>query len=605
MGETVLECARRLGIDLVSLCGGKGRCRSCKVRCQDGRLPKPTPEEVACFTPEELGNGWRLACRTCPLSDCRFIVPMESITLEQRLQIEGAEVDLKDLDPPVHSFDCALEPPSIQRPVSDADNLSDALDDNAPDSFDLFVLKELPAVLRRCDWHVRSTLREGELICVDAMNTPTLGLAVDLGTTKIAGYLLDLETGKRLSAKGVLNPQISRGEDIIARIHEASHSQEEPGRMAEMARDALMSLAKDLCAEAGISPRNIMETVIVGNTAMHHLILGLPVGSLAQSPFVPAVRGELLIKARDMGLDFAPGSFVYFPPNIAGFVGSDHTAALVAIVEECTKETSILLDIGTNTEISLISEERILCVSCASGPAFEGYHIQHGVRATAGAIEKISIDRASVVFRTIGDVAPIGICGSGILDAVSQLYRAGVLEKGGRIRERSHPRVTRKGDRLEFLLVREGEKGGCPEITVTQKDIREVQLGKAAIRAALSVLLKHASVPETSIRKVFIGGAFGSYIDVPNAIGIGLLPKLPLDRFHQVGNAAGRGAVSLLVSSTRRKKVREMLERATYLELAAMPEFNASFIHACGLDPYEHDPGLSDPGNAVEEVASC
>ena len=356
--------------------------------------------------------------------------------------------------------------------------------------------------------------------------------------------------------------------------------------MADLVREALMTLAEDLCARAGAKTGDILEAVIVGNTAMHHLVLGLPVRQLALSPFVPSVRGALNVKARDMGLDFAPGAYVYFPPNIAGFVGADHIAVLTATAREKSPENVLVLDIGTNTEISLITRGKITSVSCASGPAFEGYHIRDGMRASPGAIEKIYLGDGDVRYKTIDDAKPIGICGSGILDAVSQLYRAGVLDGGGRMLKESHDRLLEKNGRLEFVLVPKQGDLNDPEISITQKDVREVQLGKAAIQAAIQTLMEGEGISGEDIHKVIIAGAFGSYIDISNAMAIGLLPSLPLNRFHQVGNAAGTGARLFLLSCAKRKEAGDLLSRITYLELAGTPKFAKTFTRACSLEPY-------------------
>jgi uncharacterized 2Fe-2S/4Fe-4S cluster protein (DUF4445 family) len=398
-----------------------------------------------------------------------------------------------------------------------------------------------------------------------------------------------LETGKTLAAKGIMNPQISRGEDIITRINFAIRSRTGQKLLADLIKDALMSLAQDLCAETSTETPDILEAVIVGNTAMHHLMLGLPVRQLALAPFVPGVRGDLNVKAREIGLHFAPGAYLYFPPNIAGFVGADHVAALMATAGEWAHGIVVVFDIGTNTEISLIARGKITSVSCASGPAFEGYHISAGVRAAPGAIEKVSLRRGAIHYRTIDDAEPLGICGSGILDSVAQLFLAGVLDASGRMLKGSHPRVVAKSGRLEFILVSQGERRRDRAISITQKDVREVQLGKAAIQAALRILLSQAGISEREIDRVIIAGAFGSYIDISNAVAIGMLPRLPLNRFHQVGNAAGTGARMMLVSAAKRREVQDMLQRIDYLELAGMAQFADAFTSACTLGPYHRE----------------
>ena len=588
-GENLLDCAHRLGIELVSLCGGIGKCKGCKIRVMEGRFSEVTSAEQKAFTEEELESGWRLACQVYPQKDCRVYVPPESLGTQQRFQVEGRDVEVP-LDSPIKSFACKLEPPSLMKSVADAENLLEKISAPGPVHPDIRVLRDLSTRLREWNWNLTAHIKNRELIAVGPTGSRPFGLAVDLGSTKIAGYLIGLDTGERLTSQAITNPQISKGEDIITRINFAVRSPDGRALLANLVRKGLMKLAGDLCAEAGAETGDILDAVIVGNTAMHHLMLGLPVRQLALSPFVLAVSGDLNVKARDIGLDFAPGAQVYFPPNIAGFVGADHVATLTATAGEWGKGNKMVIDIGTNTEISLIAREKITSVSCASGPTFEGYHIKDGMRASPGAIEKIYIGSEGIRYKTIDDAEPIGICGSGILDAVSQLYLSGVLDKGGRIQKGSHSRVVEKNGRLEFILVPQEEDRRGPEISITQKDVREIQLGKAAIQATIEILMEGEAISPKEIDKVIIAGAFGSYIDISNAIAIGMLPSLPLNRFLQVGNAAGIGAKLFLLSSAKRKAVGDLLSRIKYIELASTPEFNKAFIRACLLEPYHLNP---------------
>ena len=584
-GETLLNCARRLGVELASLCGGTGKCNGCRVRVLEGDLSEVTPAEQEVFAAEELAGGWRLACQTCPHSDCKVDVPPECMRAQQRLQVEGRKIEILP-DSPIRAVACTLEAPSLAKPVADAENLLEKLDAFGVADFDINLLRNLSNRLREWNWRLTAHLRDRELIAISPPGSRSTGLAVDLGSTKIAGYLIDLESGKKLAARGIMNPQISHGEDIITRINFAIRDPDGQKLMADLIKDALMRLVRDLCSEAGTATGDILEAVIVGNTAMHHLALGFPVRQLALSPFVPGVRGDLNVKAREIGLDFAAGAYVYFPANIAGFVGADHVAALTATAGEWAHGNVIVLDIGTNTEISLIAGGKITSVSCASGPAFEGYHISSGVRAAPGAIEKVSLWSGDIHYQTIDDGEPIGICGSGILDSVSQLFLAGVLDAGGRMQKGAHHRVVEKSGRLEFILVPRGDRGRDTAISITQKDVREVQLGKAAIQAALGILLSQAGISEKEIDRVVIAGAFGSYIDISNAIAIGMLPGLPLNKFRQVGNAAGTGARLLLLSAAKRLEVRDFLKRINYLELGGRPQFTKAFTSACMLGPF-------------------
>jgi uncharacterized 2Fe-2S/4Fe-4S cluster protein (DUF4445 family) len=354
--------------------------------------------------------------------------------------------------------------------------------------------------------------------------------------------------------------------------------------LRQAAVGGLNRLAEELCTEAGVTPGDVVEAVVVGNTAMHHLLLGLPTEQLALSPFVPAVSKELSLKARDVGLALAPGAYVYLPPNIAAFVGADHVAMLLATAEEWRGTCAIVLDIGTNTEITLtLPDGTMRSVSCPSGPAFEGYHIGSGMRATEGAIEQIHIGADWVSLQVIGGRMPVGICGSGIVDALGQLHLAGVLSPNGRIELDSHPRVREADGRREFVLVPEDAATGQRAIPVTQEDVREILLAKAAIQTGIDVLLADTGFAPAELERIVIAGAFGSYLDVANAVAIGMLPPLPLERFRQVGNAAGMGAKLALTSRTIRAQARELRTSIDYIELAGYPRFARRYADSCRL----------------------
>jgi len=585
--ESLLACARRLGVGISSVCGGKGTCHSCKVQVLSGAVSKPTPNELEAFTSQELKKGWRLACQTYPLSDCKLTVPPESMTTTQRVQVEGLEVKVPP-EPSVQAYRTQMKAPSLSAPDADADRLLRTLNQQYQlncGKLDLNVLRVLSTQIRSWNWEFQAVVRNDEVIALLPWPSHQLGLAIDLGTTKIAGYLVNLNDGRTLAAKGVMNPQISQGEDIISRITGVVHSPDDGVLLQKLAVEAINKLCADLCAEANASTEEIVEAVVVGNTAMHHLFLGLPVRQLALSPFVPAVSRAVDFKAGDLGLHIAPGAYVHLLPNIAGFVGADHVAMLLATEASLTKGPIVALDIGTNTEVSLIHDGKITSTSCASGPAFEGGHIKYGMRAATGAIERLRIADDIVQYQTIDGAPPIGICGSGILDALSQLYLAKAIDEGGRIMD-NHPRVrTYKGQR-EFILVSKEERGGKPAITITQHDVRELQLAKAAIRSGIQALLEANDCPEDKIKQVIIAGAFGTYINVASAVTIGMLPSLPLNRFRQAGNAAGMGAKMALVSLTKRAEAQTVASRVKYIELASAPGFEQAFIQASYLGQY-------------------
>jgi len=583
-GQSLLEAARQLGVDLVSICGGRGLFHCCKVQILSGTVSEPTPIEREAFSSQELGEGYRLACQTYPTSDLKLRVPPESLTAPQRTQVEGLGVAISP-EPPVRAYQVRLPPPSLSDLQADAERLRETLKrQHGVDcrTIDIEVLRDLSARLRSWNWRAQASVRGDELVAISPWSARQLGLAVDLGTTKIAGYLMDLSNGQTLAAKGIMNPQIAYGEDVITRIARTRESPAEAARLQELAVGALNRLAADLCAEVGAELEEIIEAVVVGNTAMHHLLLCLPVEQLASSPYVPAVREALDVKARDMGLRIAPGAYVHLLPNIAGFVGADHVAMLLATDVWRAEGVVLALDIGTNTEVALMSAGEITSVSCASGPAFEGAHIKHGMRAANGAIEHLRLADDRIEYQTIGRAPPAGLCGSGILDAVAQLYLAGVLDESGRMSD-NHPRVRISEGQREFVLISEEERDGRPAITITQHDVRELQLAKGAIRAGIQALLQAKGRSEEEIERVIVAGAFGTYIDVASAVAIGMVPQLPLNRFRQVGNAAGMGAKLALISRSKRIEAQDIAHRVHYIELAAAPDFQEIFTQAMCL----------------------
>jgi uncharacterized 2Fe-2S/4Fe-4S cluster protein (DUF4445 family) len=585
--ESFLACARRLGIGINSICGAEGTCHACKVQVISGTVSTPTRNERKAFTTRELKDGWRLACQTYPASECKIAVPAESMTTPQRVQVEGLEVKVSP-EPSVRVYRLELTAPSLEAPQADADRLLKALNRQHKlrcAKIDIGALRTISDQLRSWRWKSRAVVRKREVIAIVPPKSRQLGLAIDLGTTKVAGYLVDLSEGRTLVAKGIMNPQISYGEDIISRISTVVHSLDNAAALQKLAVEAINELCTDLCAEADAKPEEILEAVVVGNTAMHHLFLRLPVKQLALSPFVPVISRALELRAGELGLTIAPGAYVHLLPNIAGFVGADHVAMLLATDAWQAKETTVALDIGTNTEVSLIHKGKIVATSCASGPAFEGGHIRYGMRAATGAIERLRIDGDRIHYQTIDGAAPVGICGSGILDALAQLYVAKIINEGGRIID-NRPRVrTYKGQR-EFILVSKEERKGKPAITITQHDVRELQLAKAAIRTGIQILLETSGCAEDDIKQVIIAGAFGTYIDISSAVAIGMLPPLPLNHFRQVGNAAGMGAKLALISQVQRAKAQAIVSRVSYIQLASSPGFQPTFMQASYLGRY-------------------
>ncbi len=514
-GVTLLEAAREGGLGLLSVCGGAGLCDSCRVRIVRGDVSSVTPHERDALTAEDLAAGYRLACQVTVHGDAVVDVPAESIGTEQRLQLESDDELLPD------------------------DSLS----------------------------HAEETCGE------------RLGLAVDIGTTKIAAYLVDLASSRTIAAEGTINPQVTHGEDVISRIAYADRTAGGAATLHALAVQALCGLVDRLCATSRTRREAVTEVVLVGNTVMHHLACGLPVASLGRAPYAPVVTNSLTLAARDLGLNVATDARVYLPPNLAGYIGADHVAVLIAVGPPASGRTRLVIDIGTNTEISLIAGDRIVSCSCASGPAFEGAHIGCGMRAVTGAIERVRIIGTEVRCQTIGGAAPIGICGSGVLDAVAELARHGALDRHGAFR-RNHPLVACRGKDLTFVLAGGAATGHNRELVLTRHDVTEIQLAKAAIRTGIDLLLARTGIGAGAIDEVVVAGAFGSYIDLGSARRIGMLPNLPAERFRQVGNAAGAGARQLLRSRERRQAAEMLAARVEHLDLSRDSRFTETFAAA-------------------------
>lgn len=577
----LLDIARETGVGLKSLCGGKGKCGKCKVMVNPAN--EPTAIEKKLLTQDEIDEGYRLACRTTIRENTQVYVPPSSITEEQRLQTWGKEIKVKPF-PPVRKFFLELTKATLSDVRPDLQRIKEELNRKynvKVDSVDFEVLNIIGPTLRDSDWSITAIVRGSEIIGVEPgdRTKKSLGIAIDLGTTKIAFYLVDLLTGKSISIYGITNPQIAYGEDVLSRIHYAGSTRTNLKKLKSEVLKAINLAIKKICRESKVKREDILEATIVGNTAMHHIFLGFPVKQLGLAPFTMATNDPLEIKAREIGLEISPGGYLYFPPPIAGFVGSDHLAMLIASEIETKKGNLIAIDIGTNTEIALKTKEKIISCSCASGPAFEGAHIRYGMRAAPGAIERVNIDSKSLSVKvsTIKDKSPVGICGSGILDAISEMLRVGIIDSSGKINSGyKGVRKIKRGKSLEFLLAKEKRQ----KITITQQDVSEIQLAKGAIRTGIEILLEETGLKAQDIDGVIVAGAFGTYIDPLKAVRIGMFPEIDIGKFNQVGNAAGIGAKAILISKKLREQASQLAKKVEYLELATHSNFFEHFTSA-------------------------
>jgi uncharacterized 2Fe-2S/4Fe-4S cluster protein (DUF4445 family) len=570
--ETLFQSARRHGVRIVGACGGRGTCGSCVVRIDAGEVSHVNGENIN-------RRKWQRACQLSARSDCTIEVAPRSLAPVVRAEADTGTRERLPLQSAVRGRDLTLPAASLQDTLSDHDRVLRALGDSEA-SIDLAAAKQLPELLRAeahaASWSLRIFERAGELIGFAPAGTPMLGLAIDLGTTNAAGFLIDLESGERLASLGLENPQVAWGADLVSRLNHAVGGETQAQELHNAAVEVINALAHDLCFSVGRSALEILDVTICGNTAMHHLLLDLPVRQLGRAPFVAAVRGGVDLKARELGLNLAPGAWVHVAPNVGGFVGGDHVTALLATEDSWSEcNTALVMDIGTNTEISLIHEGLFSSASAPSGPALEGGHIGCGMRAAEGAIERVRIEDGRLQVETIGGKKAIGLCGSGVLDTLATLHGGGLVNDQGRLAP-AHKDIVKEGKKRAVQLA----KG----VLFTQEDVRAVQLAKAAIRTATELLLDEAGLEEEAIERFIIAGAFGSYIDIESGIRIGLFPDLPRERFCQVGNAAGVGIRQMLASSRARARAKHLAESCRTMELSSRSDFQKRFLHHIGFN---------------------
>lgn len=582
-GTSILNAARLAGVEVSALCGGKGTCGACKVQTISGEFSLPAPQENHLLQPAELKNHTRLACLTQILSDCKVHFPPESLAALQRLQLEGTQNTISPR-PAVQRVEIDLSPSLNQSKQSDLERVREAiivqgfLHTDIPGD----MTPKLTTILQENNGRVSAVMDGQQLVTFLPPRQNMLGLAVDLGTTKIAAYLVDLQTGETLASAGALNPQVAYGEDVISRIQYVDEHPDGGKTMQNAVVQGINTLTMELTSEINRATIDILDCVIAGNTAMHHLLAGLPVHNLGTAPYHPSLVESMRLPAREIGVELAPNASLYLPPNVAGFMGGDHIAMLLATRVRHTLKTVVALDIGTNTEISLLHKGRHLACSCASGPAFEGAHIGHGLRAVPGAIERVFIGEDDINVQTIGGTPAIGLCGSGILDAVAELRRTGMIDARGSF-NKNELRFARSSGKTELILVPASQSGNHRDITINREDVQEIQLAKAAIRSGIEVLLRQAGIQADDIDQFLIAGAFGTFLDVANCQRIGMFPPLPIERFRQVGNAAGSGAREMLLSITMREEAERILEKIEYVELTTVKDYVDFYMEAISL----------------------
>ena len=569
-GRTVLELLVEAGYDLPAVCGGEGRCGKCLVRVVEGTLTPPDEEERRLLSASRLAAGWRLACRARALGRVELTWEGTRRPPEKGLGLSGRNLPLA---PAVKREKITLSPAPKRQ--GDWERFTAALGLSiAPDPWACWGLK---GGLGRREGEIEVLGGEGRFYGPAAPGR-LLGAFVDLGTTTVVAGLADLEEGELLALRAAFNAQRAFGADVLSRLGHALTGPEGARALKERLQAQVGAMLAGLLGEVGAGPANLADLVVVGNAAMEHLFLGFDVGGLAVLPFTPLHQGGLAVPAAVLDLPAHPAARVYFPPNLAGFVGADTVAGIVATDLLARPGPSLLVDLGTNGELVLVHGEKVLACSTAAGPAFEGAGISCGLPAVAGAINRVELGVDGLAWQTVADAPPRGLCGSGLIDAVAALLAAGAVEASGRLRPEASPVLAgsfREGP--EGLAVALARTEAGEEIRLTQADIRRLQLAKGAIATGVRLLCRAAGITPGELREVLLAGAFGLHLRPESAVRIGLLPGIPAAKVRAVGNVAAEGARLLLLHAPLRREAEALVGRVEVLELAAEPDFQTVF----------------------------
>lgn len=592
-GTTIFHAAAWLGQPVESTCGGRGTCGKCKVKIVRGPSPV-TPADLQHLDAIAIEGGWRLSCQAEVREETTVEVPRLLGTPKTAMFGVGRQVVL---DPNVHKVHLRLTPPELHDQASDLARLTAALHAAGfAVTADLPMLRALPGALRAAEFDVTAVLCGADLVAIEPGDTTRAlyGAAFDLGTTTIVGTLLDLATGAAVAVSSSLNAQAVHGGDVLSRISHTMGHREGLAELQALAARTIDAVLGDLSDKAAVPRDQIYEITIAGNCTMQHLLLGIDPEPISVTPFAPTIARGLTVRADALGLRTHPNGRVYLFPHLGAYVGGDIVAGLLASALPRGRAVRLFVDVGTNGEIALGSAARTVSTAAPAGPAFEGAEIACGMRATRGAIEGVRIGEQEVSLQVIGDAPPAGLCGSGLIDAVAQLYRRGLLDATGRLRSAPEVAATVPADlaaRLvtidgvrAFVLATESETGERPVI-LSQKDIRQLQFAKGSIATGIQVLMNEMGVAPGDLTEVMLAGAFGSYIHPDSARTIGLVPAVPLDRIRAIGNAAGEGAKIALLSYREREAAEAMPDRVEYLELSGREDFNDLFMKALGFPP--------------------
>ena len=590
-GATILASAQAAGVDITATCGGRGRCTSCRVKFVSGAVPPPTVMDELQLGDALVREGYRLSCQ------CRVVEPVDVLVAppldERSFQILGARVPPEELarieiDSGIRKEVVTIDLPKDEhRQTSDLEALL-ALVGRTTEDVSPEVLKTLPHALRDHHGEITVTTFGSRLLAVEPGDTSLLkfGLAVDIGTTSVVTTLMELESGEQLAAVSSLNPQAVFGADLMSRI---AFAQFNPGNLRKLQTRIIGLLnqhIEQIVRDSGVLAKWIYKVVIVGNTCMHHILLGIDPSHVGLAPYAPVMRHPLVLPARELFLKVNPEARVCLLPIVAGFVGADAVGVALATRIAETPDLRIAVDIGTNGEVLLGSRDRLWACSAPAGPALEGAQLRHGMRGALGAIDRVWLEDGDLRVQTIGDAPAQGICGSGVIDAIAVLLDTGAVDWMGLIavEERDRlpaplrERIGVRGEERVVILVRPGEGNAPREILLTQDDIRQVQLCKGAIASGAAMLQRIAGVAPEQVSELMLAGGFGNYLSIRSALRIGLIPPLPASRIRYVGNAAALGAQLALMSEAERARADRIARRIEHVSLAAHPDFQDVFV---------------------------
>ena len=596
---SILKSAHAASIEITATCGGRGRCTSCRVKFVAGTIPPPTIMDEIQLGNDLVREGYRLSCQC---------VPSEAVTVQVAPPLEERAFQILGAGPGVVgmgrvTLDSGIRkqvvkvslPREEHHQISDLEQFAAALG-VTPTDVGLAVLQGLPAALRDDPAGVTVTTfappggRGSErVVAVERGDTAGMkfGLAVDIGTTSVVSTLIELDSGEQLASVSSLNPQAVFGGDLMSRI---AFAQFDPGNLRKLHTRIIGLLNRHIeetCRQSGVLAKWIYKVVVVGNTCMHHLLLGIDPSFVGLAPYAPVMRHALVLPARELFLKVAPEARVCLLPLVAGFVGADAVAVALATRIYEGAAIRIAVDIGTNGEVILGSRDRLWACSAPAGPALEGAQIRHGMRGALGAIDRVTVDD-DIHVHTIGEADPLGICGSGLIDLLAGLLDTGVIDWTGLIRVEAREalppklreRVVMRGEERQVIVLRPGEAGARQEVVLTQDDVRQVQLAKGAIASGVAMLQHVASVSDETVAELMLAGGFGNYVSISSALRIGLIPPLPKEKIRYVGNAASLGAQLCLVSETERQRAESVAARIEHVSLAAHPDFERIFVDA-------------------------